>query len=303
MLIVQTPGQNATPTTGTFNLPAPQVLSTVPSDNAIGVAYGANIKVVFSQAMDKGSVQDAFRITYPPAGVAGGFSWSADGRVMTFNPNHDFKHDDVIRYVIEKTAKSQFGIAMETKVEVNFQVLRVRTVNLQSDPRQTGTVNQPQGDIYSAIGFYYTGGDWRAFYGFDLSVLPKDLVRITDANLTLWQMEHKPAAYGPTTGPLLVQSVYFGTDLSFAAVYAHVNTFCLPQCASLQVPITAPADTKKQVDVTTLVAGDWGRREAQGSRSQFRLRFSKTDANDVTAAFYSFADASHKPSLQITYEY
>src|SRR5262245_6114784 len=68
----------------------PEILEVVPADGAIGIALNANVRVTFSEPMDKGSVESAFKLTNPA--LAGAFSWDVEARVMTFNPNSNMTY-------------------------------------------------------------------------------------------------------------------------------------------------------------------------------------------------------------------
>ncbi len=64
------------------------------------------IQVTFSEPMDQSSVQQAFQIT---PDINGGFSWSADSRVMTFTPARELQAGTPYFVVIDMRAKDLAG--------------------------------------------------------------------------------------------------------------------------------------------------------------------------------------------------
>lgn len=86
----------------TFDITAgqePVVLSTTPADEASNVNEAGAIVITFDQVMRKKAAQDSFllapewrsgglgKVPVSPAPVAGTFSWSVDGKTMTFTPS------------------------------------------------------------------------------------------------------------------------------------------------------------------------------------------------------------------------
>lgn len=123
------------------SIPSPTVHGYELKDNIRKISYNAPIKVVFSQPMDHGSVENGF--TMDPK-VSGHFGWS--GNSLMFYPDQQFKVGDAYRVKITKTAKSIFGKTMPYEYQEIFQATQAPKVLLFSPATETENV-----DIASSI--------------------------------------------------------------------------------------------------------------------------------------------------------
>jgi uncharacterized protein YfaS (alpha-2-macroglobulin family) len=70
-----------------FKTLAPQVLNVSPYSNQSQVRLEAPVTIEFSQPMDRASTETAFALLFSGEPVAGKFTWSDDGRRLTFQPD------------------------------------------------------------------------------------------------------------------------------------------------------------------------------------------------------------------------
>jgi hypothetical protein len=146
---------------------APSLTSAVPGSTATGVARNANIQLTFSEPMDKAATQAAFSITAPAGYSTGAFSWSADGKTMTFNPGPNFNYGEAILWRVTTAAKDLAGNALAQQISRGFLVIRQGTMILDSVAAVDGAYGATlQASSYSVARF--TGfGDSSTFISTD----------------------------------------------------------------------------------------------------------------------------------------
>lgn len=110
----------------TFQTLVPEILATSPYENEV-VPLEKTIQITFSQPMDKASVEASFKVSagVPPlAGepLAGEFSWSDDGTVMTFTPAEPLRIETPYRLMIDASiAKGAGGASLRQGRDFLFQ--------------------------------------------------------------------------------------------------------------------------------------------------------------------------------------
>lgn len=283
---------------------APTVLATSPVSGAMGVAKNANIRILFSQPMDKVSTQAAFSATGLSSGVhAGVFSWNATGTVLTFNPTADFWYGEWVAVTVKMTAKDVRGQAMATDYNFRFRIARIKRVILTSERALDGHVFE-SGHVYTDNWLYV--GDTngvvpggypqppivnqyaRAFLSFDLSSLVADSAKqILSAQLSVYQFDVNGNPY-QEMGDLQAQGVVYGTSLDAADFAVPVQNVA----GAVQTLATFPLGSSlgfKSALFTTKVQSDLTNAAAQSNRSQFRLKFNgdlSPDGTEDRAALY-----------------
>jgi hypothetical protein len=312
---------------------APTVIATSPVSAALGVAKNTNIRIRFSQAMDKVSSQAAFSATGLSSGVhAGVFSWNSAGTILTFNPNVDFWYGEWVTVVVKKAAKDVRGQAMLADYVFRFRIARIKRVVLTSERSLDGHVFE-SGQVYTNNWLFV--GDTsgvvpggypqppvvnqyaRAFLSFDLSSLVADSAKqIISAQLSVYQFDVNGNPY-QEMGDLLAQGVVYGTSLE-------ATDFALPVQGvggATQILDTFANggwnDGFKSAMFTTKVQSDLTNAAVQSNRSQFRLKFNgdvSPDGTEDRAAFYPgdtlqicqvdpVNHPCHKPRLLVVYTY
>jgi hypothetical protein len=255
--------------------------------------------------MDKASVNAAFAMVSPV--VDGTISWDVEGKVMTFEPAAQFDYGEFVEARIGATAKSADGHAMGKAKSISFRVMQIKTVDIYGVAAKDGHVYSPAVMAIKKVDSTSTRfnvGTWqRGFLTFDLSVLPEDLINITDTNLSVMQSQADATAYGAATGNLRIESLVYGS-LDLADFNKKGVEFCWPACAPVSYLLSSSSSIGvKSADVILFVKNDWEKRNEQGHLSQYRLRFEKEnngDGPEISAEFHS-SEGATKPKLRITY--
>ncbi len=118
-----TPNDTTTSNDKAFNTltvtppPPPGIDETIPGDGDV-VSKDTLVQIIFTDAMDEASVEGAFSIN--PA-VVGAMSWSVDSMTFTFMPDSPLD-GGTHTVMLETSAKSQDGIALETALDFTFKV-------------------------------------------------------------------------------------------------------------------------------------------------------------------------------------
>ena len=92
-----------------FSTLAPEVLRVWPSQGATEIELDEPVEITFSQPMDRASTEAAFRLTTRGEPVAGRFSWSEDGRMMTFTPNERLQQEATYSLELAPSARAASG--------------------------------------------------------------------------------------------------------------------------------------------------------------------------------------------------
>jgi hypothetical protein len=95
--------------------PAPQIVSTLPAQNALNVAASAHISVTFDIDMDEATINNAtFMVSTMVTGIRYGiFSYDILSKTVIYNPVSDFAVGDLVTVTLTKGIKSSLGLSME----------------------------------------------------------------------------------------------------------------------------------------------------------------------------------------------
>ena len=293
---------------------APFVVSVSPEDGAIGVALFPSIVITFSEAMDTGSVEDAFDINVLFCIGLEEFSWNAGGTVLTYKPCGNLATNSLMAIEIDDSASDASGLAMEQDFDSQFRTLRQATTKLYSQPAFDGDVLKPgfvgiDPNPDTADNEILVSIQNRGYLSFDLSELPAGTTEITAAELSTYQKAHAGSAYG-AAGSLMVRSFSYGS----LSVGDYEWTCALGFLCNLyqQVLSSSSSNGWKTADVTDWANEDWEQRNNRGFRSQYQLRFANDAVNPAPAngsATFQSGNAggplqqSHRPTLEVTYLY
>lgn len=301
---------------------APSVASSLPAAGETGVARTANIRVTFSEPMDKAATQAAFAITVPAGFGAGTFSWSADGTTMTFNPAGTFSYGGQVSWRVTNAATDLAGNALSAQVSRSFSVIKQGTLVLNSVAASDGYIRTVAPEVWPTnttlhVGEIGDGAHVRSFLTFNLSALPASTVRITLAAIYLSQMQLKGDPAGALGGPAKLERVNYGESLDLAdyniSRYTSFND-------SVDFTIGAVDGWRSNSQVALGVWADFQNRASRGNLTQFRLRYPNNTSGPDAINYVSFhsgdsADAdcprpnpaatgsSCKPHMIVVYEY
>lgn len=293
----------------------PTVLSTSPSQTSTGTARNSLLEVVFSEPMNKASVQAAFSIT-SPAGLNGGsFSWNEASTVMTYVPPASFAYGTEVSWQVSTGAKDAAGNALAETMLRGFRVIRQGTLTVRFDPETSGSVGAPgyfrQSIVYNTpyLGDDYGNEAYRLFLGFRLDGLPEGTTKISQATLRWWVTRQLGNPLDKL-GALQLEPVDVGDQIGTAPIegppspdaIADYHVSPLDSGASISPSIIGAPGL---FDVTPWTAKDWSDRAVRNRRTQYRLRFSQgSDGNSITDALIS--DSEVHPTLaelHVVYEY
>jgi hypothetical protein len=309
-----TPAPPVEPTPNPVSEPlneAPYVVSTTPTDHAVGVEPDSRIYVLFSEIMDTAKTEAAFEVS---TGNCGDINWKFDTMII-FTPCQPWAYGTEVTVRVKASAADADGKAMEKAFETSFRVLRQSTAKIYSEAARDGHVFVP--GISPAPTPYADAAQTtitllnytRGFLSFHLDDLPEDLVKVESARVYAKQASHSAKAYGPETGPVLIESVVYGT-LTASDWGLQAKPLCAKICIGTppmsKVFSANPADGWKSVDMLTAVGNDWEKRVERNYRSGFRLRFEKDCSGpcDYVAGLGIYSGnytLENRPYLLVTY--
>jgi methionine-rich copper-binding protein CopC len=300
----------------------PTVASSVPANGATGELRTTNISVTFSEAMDKASAQTAFSITSPTGYNAGVFTWNAAGTTMTFNPDNDFPAGTLVSWRVSTAAKDLAGNTMAADALRSFRTAYVTTKTIYGVASLDGYIYKTSTatNVYTGTTSLFAGdtstrATYRGFLTFTLNDLATTVLRINSALLYFNQSSRVGSPF--TIGALQVESVVYGASLQSTswdvATRTGCNTTNIKGCGTCSFTTCymrwALADqTSWSANVTTALRADLVNRTAQGSRSQFRLKFAADTNNDSVSDYLGvyagdYTTASLRPRLVVEYEH
>ncbi|ATB49111.1 hypothetical protein MYMAC_004750 [Corallococcus macrosporus DSM 14697] len=298
---------------------APTILNTTPGHAAIGVPRDAVIEILFSEPMERTSVQTAFAITSPAGQNSGNFSWNEADTVMTYTLPITAAYGTTLSWQISALAKDKAGNFLTEANHREFRVVRQGSMVLPIVYAMSGSITTsdvPDSHyrnyaIYQIerIGDNSANQSSRLFLGFKLDALPSVLIRINQSTIRWWATNQLGQPF-EKLGPLLMEPVDVGEYLPQTSVEepdSPVLTAAYnaqPRATGLTIT-AAETGLPGQFDVTPYVAQDWADRVERNHNSQFRLRFAReTDNNDDTDELRSSSGTYPTlAELEVVYEY
>jgi hypothetical protein len=110
----------ATPTDKTFHTEAMQVLTTVPANNATGVALDAAVQITFNALVDEASLANITIAVDGGADVAATATVDMNGTAVTITPNAALTASTKYNVTIPTTVKDKFGGAFPAAATFSF---------------------------------------------------------------------------------------------------------------------------------------------------------------------------------------
>jgi hypothetical protein len=250
----------------------PQIAGYTPLLGSSGNARNVNITITFSEPMDKAATQAAFSITAPVGMTSGIYTWSADGKTMTFNPSSNFPYAVVAAWRLTTGAMDLAGNAIAAQVTRSFNVIKQGTLVVNSVGASDG-IARSDGLVslnYASIHAGETdGAAIRAFVTFNLSALPATTERITMAAVYLYQMQLHGDPAAMLGGAPKLERVNFGETLDASdfnvARFTGYND-------SVDLTIGAAGAWRGNGALALGVWDDFKNRAARGNLSQYRVR-------------------------------
>lgn len=98
----------------------PSIISVTPANGAANVEITQNVVLVFSESMDKTSVQSAFSMKTSGADVPGSVAWSSQDTVMTFTPSSPLSYSSRFYANVTTAAKDVAGNSLPSAFSSSF---------------------------------------------------------------------------------------------------------------------------------------------------------------------------------------
>lgn len=289
----------------------PTLVSSSPAAGEKLVRPDANIVLTFSEPMDKASAQVAFSISSPMNMSVGQFSWSADGKTMTFDPQGLFMFGQIVTWRLTAGAKDLAGNAI-SQVSRGYIVVNRATVVIDATPELDGYLTNSNlvqtGSGSMIVGDNAANVAYRGFLSFDLSGLPANASALVYARVLTWVTGASGDAFGSLGGGMKLQHVAYGDALE-SADWDTISDFQITY-------VTSNSAGWRTGAVTEQVVADWT--ASRSGRSQYRLAFSSQTSANGQADYVSFysgntsattctrgnsAGTSCKPYLSVVYEH
>lgn len=132
------------------------VVTSVPANNATGVALTAAVVITFNQAMNQASVVGAWSIV---PNVAGAFSWNGAGTVLTFTPNAALAGNTLYTVTIGTGATGTAGGTLAAPFIVSFTTQSGPFTQLPGPPGDPANTHIPPLDFPAPSASDFTSVD------------------------------------------------------------------------------------------------------------------------------------------------
>lgn len=274
----------------------PRLVAHLPQEGAVGVDTWPEIKLAFSEPMDRAWTQAAFRVESPEV-PGGSYSWNEDGTIMTYTLPGCLEHGTEVTWRVTDGARDLDGDSLEEEVSGHFRVVRLETVYLPSQPELDGVVND-QGQVDQDNVCIYPGFVSkqdaayvaRGLVSFDLSALPEDMSRIVQAVFRNHLVDIVGEPY-QNLGWLKLTRVQYGDTLDAADFDLMAVPFeACPdgECDDYTGYYMAYSHPQLlEIDMTPAIQADWDNRWGQGRRAQYQYHFGHDDeAGDLEESAY-----------------
>lgn len=292
----------------------PTVVAFTPDAGAAGLPYYPQMRVTFSEAMDKAATQAALVVS-SPNGTTGTYAWDQTGRIVTFTPTAPqggFAHSTNFAWQVGTGAKDLAGNALATTQQYSFRVRRqVTTVmtSLAADGylREVGsTRTATTGSNAAYVGDNSAGDAFKTFLYFDFAGangIPTTSLGVVSASLAIdisANINDPSAALG---GPLQAESISY--VVPFASAQWSASAYTIPSCGFLCIQGYFIDDSvgRHSIGVTNHVIDALSRRHIL-----FRLNFPNDESASTGTSSYvtvltsEAASAADRPQLTVVYE-
>lgn len=300
----------------------PTVLSTSPASGATGVLPAANVSVTFSERMDQSATAGAFQVTSPNGLNGGVFTWSGDGRTLTYDLPADVAAGTLVTFSIGTGARDldPAPLSLQAPYTSTFRVAYLKTVTIYPEW---------DGDILGASTVNATATTMRAgdtsanvqvmsAISFAHALITPTPVRIRSATLAVYQsactgtpFDDLDACKRLICGPVICTCLcQVGQDCNWDLQAKWVDLGATLDVADFSAAVLSTKELSpdaalgwKTLDVLDDVLAS---RAASLTRSQWRLEFPvTTDADGVSdSCTYSTSEAaSGRPYLTVTFDH
>jgi len=105
----------------------PRIIGYSPTDGASNLPIDTEIKIIFSEPMNKTSVKNALQFN-----GAYTLDWDENTTELTINPVTSYQYDTSYTIILENTATDLFGNPLEEGIELTFSTEKKQEVLPQS---------------------------------------------------------------------------------------------------------------------------------------------------------------------------
>ncbi len=101
---------------------SPEIISKYPAPDSKNVDKSSDIKIIFSEPMNKAITEKAFALTANNSSIEGYFHWEDGDRSMIFKPMYPLTESSIFYVTIEKDAEDKNGNNLSERVNYKFFV-------------------------------------------------------------------------------------------------------------------------------------------------------------------------------------
>lgn len=315
--------QSTFTTSNMTDMVKPTIVSFTPDAGINAQPYYPRMSVTFSEPMDKAATQSALSVT-APNGTTGAYSWSADGKTLTFvpaAPSGGYNPATAFSWQVSNTARDLAGNTLMGSTQLYTFTVRHRAVLNVMSGAADGYITQTSQGVRTVsanggtgyAGDYSTQSRYRSFFYFDLSALPANTLGIETAQMYVYQWWSSPGNPYPSFGKLVGESINYVTPLatsawSSPAIEGHRtgNVLCLPGDP-------CPLPTQFTLSTNSTEGWKFGYIDSflpevfAARKMMVRVRFDGKDTDlDSVSEYVSLGmseTSTYKPYLRVTYEY
>jgi hypothetical protein len=257
---------------------APILVDFSPATGAFGVPKNTPFKLIFSEPMNRASVERAFSIVSPAGISVGSITWNASGTEVEFIPATSLPYGADITWTLSSEAKDLADNTIGSSM-FGFRVIRMSTVELGTDT--SSVLASPASAVRTTPWTIGDDSSNRAVHGFaSFSLQPLSTQRATQVTSAILSWPYVDPGIGlfNALGRFAVEPVNYGTFINSAYTAPSVGAPLL-----LNYPDFGVQSGNTQLSVTSMVADAWADRTSRSDRVQLRLKFELGTDNDNTS--------------------
>jgi len=255
----------------------PALVGFAPAHSSKGNPRNVNLKLTFSEPMNKASVEGALTVTQSFRGTP---TWNAAATEVAFAPMTDIPYGDNVIWGLDQTATDLAGNMLDRGHGNSFQIIQRAVYSIPKSPVTLLVSSRTPGQQNPWL--LGDDGDNYPYQGFVTFSL-HDLINNTGCNTqsavksAVLSWSYLDPGTGPFTslGKFLVDPVNYGSNTDNNTLYA-TPSIGTPLALSYQEFNVQSGKTN--IPVTAMVLARWS-----GQAVQFRLKFESTTDNDNVA--------------------
>ena len=255
----------------------PTLVGFSPASNSTGNPRNVNLKLTFSEPMNKASVEQAFSSSQNFVGTP---SWNATGTEISFAPATTLSHGALVNWSLDPSATDLAGNTAAMNYSGLFRVIQLVVYSIPKSPVTLLAGSRPP----TQQNPWHIGDDSDNFtyHGF-VTFFLSDLINNTGCNTQSavqsaalgWSYSDPGISPFASLGKLLVDPVNYGSNTDNNTLYTTPSIGTPLALSSQELNVQSG---KTNIPVTAMVLARWS-----GQAVQFRLKFESTTDNDNVA--------------------